>query len=185
MNDGGIIDLFFARDELAIAESDAKYGRYCMTVAGNILSAKEDCEECVSDTWLAAWHRIPPEIPSCLRAFFGRITRNIAIDKYRMQHAEKRGGGEIAVALDELECIASSENDASDMCITAELADKINAFLRTLSERDCNIFLARYYYIYPVDKIADAFGLRENYVRTVLSRTRAKLAVYLKNENLL
>ena len=185
MDDSEIIGLYFSRDERAVEESQAKYGSYCMTVARNVLSVREDCEECVSDTWLAAWQRIPPEMPVCLRAFFGRITRNIAIDRYRRSHAAKRGGGEITLALDELGEILPSGGDAADGMIARETADAVNSFLRSIPERDCNIFLARYYFFHSVGTIAKSLGMTEAYVRVVLSRTRRKLAAYLKKENIL
>lgn len=110
LEDQGILALFFKRSEQAIEETDKKYGRYCYSIAYNILSNREDSEESVSDTYLAAWRAIPPRRPRCFSAFLGKITRHISIDRWRRDHAKKRGGGEILLALEELgECVDSRE----------------------------------------------------------------------------
>ena len=102
MEDAEIIELYFRRSEEAIAESDRKYGAYCSSIAWRILKSREDSEECVSDTWLRAWGAMPPARPRFLRAFFGKITRNLSLGRYERDHAAKRGGGEVSIALDEL-----------------------------------------------------------------------------------
>ena len=107
MDDSGILELYFLRNEQAIQETERKYGAYCKTIAGRILKNREDTEETVNDTWLSAWNAIPPQKPNCLQGFLGRITRNGAIDRWRRRTAEKRGG-EMELALEELgECIPS------------------------------------------------------------------------------
>ena len=93
MDDETIIKLYFQRSERAISETDAKYGPYCRSIALNILSVREDAEECLNDTWHAAWNRMPPDLPQCLRAFLGRITRNLSISRFRADHAQKRFSG--------------------------------------------------------------------------------------------
>ena len=106
MEDSVIIDLYWAREERALSETDTKYGGYCRSIAHNILRNREDTEECVSDTWLHAWNAMPPQRPSILSSFLGRITRNLSFDRCRRQNAEKRGGGSLPLALDELsECV--------------------------------------------------------------------------------
>ena len=95
MEDSAIIDLYWAREERALSETDAKYGGYCRSIAHNILKNREDSEECVSDTWLHAWNAMPPQRPSLLSSFLGRITRNLSFDRCRRQNAEKRGGGSL------------------------------------------------------------------------------------------
>ena len=102
MEDSAIIDLYWAREERALSETDAKYGGYCRSIAHNILKNREDSEECVSDTWLHAWNAMPPQRPSILSSFLGRITRNLSFDRCRRQNAEKRGGGSLPLALDEM-----------------------------------------------------------------------------------
>ena len=102
MEDSAIIDLYWAREERALSETDTKYGGYCRSIAHNILRNREDTEECVSDTWLHAWNAMPPQRPSILSSFLGRITRNLSFDRCRRQNAEKRGGGSLPLALDEM-----------------------------------------------------------------------------------
>ncbi|MCQ2430802.1 MAG: RNA polymerase sigma factor [Clostridia bacterium] len=185
MEDGQIIALYQARDERAIAETMDKYGAYCTTVARNILADLQDAEECVNDTYLAAWNRIPPDLPACLRAYLGRITRNLAVSRFRDNTRRKRGGGEVPAALDELAECVSDGTDIEAEYREKELAEAVGRFLRGLPVRDCDIFLARYYFLYKAADIAARVGLRENYVRTVLSRTREKLRTYLEKEKLL
>ena len=110
MEDVQIIDLYWQRSEEAIAQSELKYGAYCRTIAGAILAAREDAEECVSDTWLAAWNAMPPKRPAVLRTFLGRLTRNLSVNRQLHNAAQKRGGGEVAIALEELKECADGEN---------------------------------------------------------------------------
>ena len=100
MDDVGIIAMYWAREERALEETNRKYGRYCWSIAHNILHSREDSEECVNDTWLRAWNAMPPQRPAILSAFLGKITRNLALDRYRAGHSGKRGGGQLPVALD-------------------------------------------------------------------------------------
>ena len=185
MKDSTIVDLFDTRDETAVGVAKEQYGKYCRKIAMNVLGNEEDAEECVNDTFLALWERIPPERPQSLRAFLGKITRNIAINRYHQNVRQKRGGGETALVLDELaECLASRESVEEEV-LGNELRDCINRFLRTLSERDCNIFISRYFYMDAVKEIAARHGFKEDYVRVVLSRTRNKLKKYLEEQHYL
>lgn len=183
MEDRLIIALYNARNEDAIRESDQKYGKLCYAIAENILHNRPDSEECVNDTWMRAWNVIPPEEPFSLRAFFSRITRNLAFDRYREQQSEKRGRGELPLALEELsECIAAPHDTEEEVELRA-LGKAIEGFLDELPSRDRNIFLCRYYYTYSMDEIAKAFGMRENYLRNLLSRLRKKLTEHLRKED--
>ena len=111
MEDCAIIALYWARDEAAIARSQEKYGGYCRAVAGRLLASPQDAEECVSDTWLAAWGSMPPHRPQALRMFFAKLTRRLAFNRYKANTAEKRGGGQLPLVLEELaECVAGSED---------------------------------------------------------------------------
>ena len=185
MKDITIVDLFWNRDEAAIGAVREQYGKYCRKIAMNVLGSEEDAEECVSDAFLALWGRIPPARPQSLRAFLGKITRNIAVNRYRQNQSQKRGGGEMALVLDELsECLASPTSVEEEI-LGHELRDSINRFLYTLSERDCNIFLSRYFYMDTVKEIAARYGCKEDYVRVVLSRTRNKLKNYLEEQHYL
>ena len=143
MCDDEIISLYFRRDEQAIRESMDAYGSYCEKIAGNILRHKEDAEEAVADTWLHAWQKIPPTRPGCLRLFFGRITRNLALDLWRKNSAERRGSGEITLALDELaECVGEDKNPEL-LAQTMELGRSVNEFLRAERDNSRVIFLRR------------------------------------------
>ncbi len=182
MVDAEIISLFFERSEKAIAAAQETYGAYCFTVAENVLHNREDAEECVSDTMLRAWQSIPPQKPMRLRLFLAKITRNLAFDRYRRDHAEKRGGGEIEAVLDELaECVPSEEDVEADFDRRA-LAQCISDFLREQPQRERQIFLRRYFYADSVKDIAQEFGLNANHTSVLLRRTRQKLIQYLKKE---
>ena len=154
MEDSAIIDLYWAREERALSETDAKYGGYCRSIAHNILKNREDSEECVSDTWLHAWNAMPPQRPSILSSFLGRITRNLSFDRCRRQNAEKRGGGSLPLALDELSECVPAPGRVEQALEARELAEAIDRFLRTLPERECSIFLRRYWYVDSVQDIA-------------------------------
>ena len=106
MDDLEIVNLYWKRNERALEETAKKYGKYCYSIAYNLLSNHEDSEESVNDTYIEAWNAIPPHKPSVLSTFLGKITRRIAIDKWRCDHAEKRGGGEVPVVLEELAFMA-------------------------------------------------------------------------------
>lgn len=182
MEDRQIIELYWQRDEAAIGETDAKYGVYCFSVAQNILTNREDAEECVSDTWLRAWNTMPPQRPSYLRLFLAAITRNLSFDRYRARSAAKRGGGEVESALEELEeCVPGSADPAAEV-EAQELAESVNRFLRGLPQRDCDIFLRRYFYVEPPAEIAERYQLKKSHVLVLLSRTRQKLKDHLTKE---
>lgn len=145
MDDADIVELYWQRDESAIRETETKYGQYCFSIAFNILSDTEDSKECVNDTWLRAWNAIPPSRPDRLRIFLAKITRNLSFDKYRLKAANKRGGGEITLALEELgECV-SSALDVEFEFYEQELVKSLNGFLYALPKRESNIFLRRYF----------------------------------------
>lgn len=182
MEDERIIGLYFARDEQALAETDRKYGSYCRAIAERILKNRQDTEECVQDTWLRAWNAIPPDRPSVLSAFLGRITRNLSLDRYDALHTKKRGGGAVEAPLEELgDCLAGAQSP--ELALEAkELSQAIDRFLRTLPERERNIFLRRYWYLDSVTDIAARFDLRVNTVKSILLRTREKLRRELRKE---
>lgn len=174
MEDSEILDLYFARSEQAIAETDQKFGGYCFSIAYNILASREDSEECVSDTYLAAWNAIPPRRPSLLAAFLGKLTRHISIDRWRKVHAQKRGGGEMVLALEELWDCAGRE-DAETALAEKELTRLLNAFLATLPEVERNVFLCRYWYLDSIQTISERAGFTQSKVTSMLHRTRGKL----------
>ena len=184
MNDKNIVDLYFNRDEEAIAQTDKKYGRYCYSIAYNILTNKEDAEESVSDTYMTAWRAIPPRRPSVLSTFLGKITRHISIDRWRERSAYKRGGGEVTLALDELEdCVAGLQNVEMEY-ERKELIRAYVKFLDTLPITERRVFLCRYWYVDSIEAIAEKFGFSQSKVKTMLYRTRAKLRKQLAEEGL-
>ena len=182
MEDSQIIDLYWARLEQAIQETDTKYGGYCRAIAHNILKSMEDSEECVSDTWLRAWNAMPPQRPSVLSAFLGRITRNLSLARYKAARAEKRGGSSFPAALDELsECVPAGGSVEQTMD-ERELGQAIDRFLRTIPEKQCSLFLRRYWYAESILQIAERYSLKENTVKSILFRTREQLRKFLQKE---
>ncbi len=184
MEDSRIIDLYFARAEEAITQTEAKYGAYCRSIALNILKSREDSEECVSDTWLHAWNAMPPQRPGVLSAFLGRITRNLSFDRYKAARAEKRGGGSLPLALEELSQCIAGRGGVDEALDGRELARCIDAFLRTLPERECSMFLRRYWFVDGIEAIALRFSVKPNTVKSILFRTREKLRAYLQQEGI-
>ena len=182
MQDQDIIKLYFARNEQAITESSNKYGYYCTSIALNILQNMQDAEECVNDTWLRAWNSIPPARPDHLQLYLGSITRHISLDRFRRQKAQKRGGSEIVLALDEISDVIASDIDVPTQAAEQEFSEIFNRFLWSLPERDCNVFLRRYYYLDAISLIAKRYGLSVANVQKILSRTRQKLREYLAKE---
>ena len=181
MEDQGIIDLFFDRSEQAIVETDKKYGAYCYAIAYNILSSREDSEESVNDTYLTAWNTIPPRRPRLLNAFLGKITRHISIDRWRRLRAQKRGGKEMILALEELgECVAAQSLEAE--ISQRELARSLNDFLAALPETERNVFLCRYWYMDSIEAITKITGFSQSKVASMLHRSRGKLRKKLSEE---
>lgn len=182
MDDKSIIDLYLDRSEQAISETSVKYGKYCFSIAFNNLSDKEDSEESVNDTYLAAWNNIPPRVPSILSTFLGKITRNISLNRWKSRRAYKRGGGEVPLALDELEeCISTGES-VEDTFEKKELLRSMNRFLDALPDTERNLFVCRYWYLDPIHDIAQRFGFTESKVTSMLHRIRGKLRKHLEKE---
>lgn len=185
MDDERIVQLYWDRKADAIKETSNKYGAYCFSIANHILHSNEDAEECVNDTWLSAWNAMPPHKPKMLQMFLAKITRNLAFDCFHTRTAQKRSGGEIDLVLDELaECLAS-ESDVAKEYEYKELGRSIRQFVNRLPVRERNIFLHRYFFTDTVADISALFGLSENNVMVILSRTRKKLKAYLRKEGLI
>ena len=182
MDDGKIKELFKNRNGDAIAETDKKYGAYCRKIADNILPDKQDAEECVNDAYLAVWNSIPPQDPDSLKLFLARIVRNLAFNRYNESRAEKRGGGETALVLDELaECLESGDSVESELDRRA-LGELMRNFVKELPKKERRIFVRRYFYTEPLADIAKLCGMTENSVSVTLHRTRKKLKELLKKE---
>ncbi len=184
MEDSQIINLYFARSEQAIQETDTKYGGYCYSIAYNILTNQEDSEEAVSDTYLSAWNAMPPRKPPALAAFLGKITRNISIDRWRKYRAFKRGGGQMEIALEELsECVTGAES-AEDAVIRKEVLASLNRFCAGLSDTERKVFLCRYWYLDSTEEIAEKSGFSAGKVKSMLFRIRKRLYAHLEKEGL-
>lgn len=184
MSEQELIDLYWQRSDRAIDRTAQIFGAYCYDIAHHILHDRQDSEECCNDTWLRAWNSIPPQRPQRLRLWLGKITRNLAFDRYRAANAAKRGSGELPLVLDELrQCIGADSPE--QILLTQELAACVRAFLDTLTPRQRGIFLLRYFYAEPVSRIAERFQLTPNHTTKILSRTRSKLRTRLEEEGYL
>ena len=184
MEDTQIIELYFARSEDAITQTANKYGAYLRMIAGSVLSSREDRDECVQDTYLRTWETIPPERPRILRAWLGCLTRTISIDRWRAEHAGKRGGKEFALSYEELgECIPSPD-DTDSVADRAVLTDALERFLAARRQVDRKIFLQRYWYFRPIKQIARDCEMAEGSVKASLHRSRQALRKLLEEEGI-
>ncbi|MBQ9131469.1 MAG: RNA polymerase sigma factor [Clostridia bacterium] len=183
MEDFQIVNLYWARNEAAISESDRKYGRMLQSLSLSILSSRQDAEECVNDTYLAAWKSMPTQRPSYLGAFLSKITRNLSIDRYRASRREKRGGVELV--LEELsECVSSADSVEQDY-ENGRLTAALNGFLYKLEPEKRVMFIRRYFYSQPIAQIAAELGVGESKVKITLYRIREKLRQSLEEQELL
>lgn len=181
MEDIDIIGLYFKRDESAISETAAKYGAFCHSVAMNILSINEDAEECVNDTYLQAWNLIPPDKPDKLGAWLGRVVRHISFDLWRKNHRQKRYKG-MDELLNELEDCIPSPNTVEHEIEEQELTEAINAWLKSLSENDRNLFVSRYWAGEAVNVLAHRAGVSPANMAKRMYRLRQKLKSTLEKE---
>ena len=182
MEDSKIVELYWQRSEAAIYETQRKYEHYCFSIAKNILPAREDAEESVNDTYMAAWNAMPPSRPSILSTFLGKLTRRISIDRWRNLSADKRGSGTVTVALDELaECIPSGSDPVAEVA-AKELVAAINRFLDTLPYTERKVFLMRYFDLASLRDIEAKFKMSNSKVKSMLHRTRSNLRIALQEE---
>ena len=182
MEDRAIVELYLARDEQAIKETNAKYGKLCHSLANNILNNKEDTEECVNDTYLALWNTIPPTEPRNLLSYICKIVRNLAFEKLDFVLREKRSK-DVTVSLSELEEILSDESVRTDIS-TEEIGKMISNFLRNEKEDVRNVFIRKYFFFDSVSDIARRYSFTESKVKNMLYHTRIKLKAYLKKEGI-
>ncbi len=185
MDDTWIVDLYWKRSERAISETEAKYGRFLHRIACNVLANREDAEESVNDTYLAAWEALPPHRPSALMAFLGKLTRRISINHWYALSAEKRGGGQVRLVLEELAECESGRPSPERIAIGKEAYAALNRFLEALPETERKVFVRRYFLLDPVKKIAESFQFSESKVTSMLHRTRMKLRKALTEEGYL
>ena len=181
MEDEKIVTLYWERDEKAIFETGLKYGKYCHTVAYNILRSHEDSDECVNETLNSAWNAIPPERPNKLQGFLARITRNIAIDRYRYDNAQKRGTVVESAIEEYWECIPNGDAPIDDELV---LREAINSFLEGLDKQTRIVFMRRYWYSMSVRDIAKSVHISETHVSVILHRTRNKFREHLTKEGI-
>ena len=182
MDDKEIIDMYWKRDQKAIYYTTQKYESYCFAIAKNILTCREDSEECVNDTWLTAWNEMPPKKPDILKLFLARITRNSAINRLKAMTAKKRSGKEAAVAIEELsECVGDGK-DISNELEAKELEKTIGVYVSQLPVREGDIFTRRYFFTDSIKTIATRYGITPHNVSVILQRVRASLKEYLKKE---
>jgi RNA polymerase sigma factor, sigma-70 family len=180
MEDRAIIALYWKRAETAILETKKQYGRLLLSISRGILRNEEDAEECENDTYLRAWDTIPPKRPEKLSAFLAKITRNLSLDRYDEKHAEKRGGGEVPLLLDELAEVIADE--AAFPADTEDLSEVLNAFLGRLKPDARTIFLRRYWFGDSVQEISARSGFGESKIKMSLLRTRQNLKEVLEKE---
>lgn len=182
MEDQQIIDLYWQRNEDAIGRTEEKYGHYLSKIAYNILSDREDSQESVNDTYLAAWNSMPPHRPSLLPAYLAQLTRRISIDRFRYRTRDKRQGSEYALSLSELDGCISAGDSTQEQVDAKLLADAIAAYLRLQSRQSRTVFLARYYFLDSIRDISASTGLSQGAVKSLLYRTRMGLRDYLRKE---
>ena len=182
MEDYQIVDLYWARSEDAIRQTQGKYGRMLMGISSSLVPSPQDAEECVSDTYLAAWNSMPEERPTYLGAFLSRIVRRISITRFRSAHAGKRGGA--GRLIEELTDAIPSDCDLQAEYDNTLLAQALNRFLRSLDEEKRYVFVRRYYYADPIGQIARALRVSEGKIKTDLFRLRGALKKFLEQEGI-
>lgn len=182
MNDLSIIELYFARDEEAIKQTDIKYGKLCHSIAYNVLNNNEDSEECVNDTYIGVWNAIPPTRPNNLMAFVCKITRNLSLKRFEVQTRQKRSQ-EMLVSIEELVDILPDENIASSVS-DEDIGKVISRFLRNEKDEIRNVFVRKYYFFDSISDIALRYSFTESKVKNMLYHTRTKLKDYMMKEGI-
>ncbi|MBE6978710.1 MAG: sigma-70 family RNA polymerase sigma factor [Ruminococcaceae bacterium] len=184
MTDTRIVELYWIRDEAAIAATAENYGNYCYSIAYRILQSPEDAQECVNDTYWKAWLSIPPQRPKRLATYLGKITRNLSLDRLKRLNAQKRGKGQTELALKELENCIPAVNGTEQIVDEIVLTNAINQFLREQPRTERNIFVGRYWHLYSIADLAQVYGMRESKIASLLFRMRKKLKYHLEKEGI-
>ena len=185
MDDSTIVRRFFERDETVISDVSEKYGRYCGTIARNIIGNEQSVEEIVQDTLLKLWESIPPNRPQKLQAFIGKITRNLALDALKAINTQKRGGKETELILDELGELSSDKNNVENLAEQHEILTAVNDFLRGIPEKKRKILVLRYWHCFSISDISQIVGVSEASASSILKRERKKLLDYLNKRGYL
>ncbi len=73
------------------------------------------------------------------------------------------------------ECLPGDSHFSAD-----KLANVLNTFLYGINDIEADVFIRRYYFFDSTADIAASFHLKENHVRSTLSRTRKKLKKFIK-----
>ena len=185
MEDSRIVELYWIRSEDAIVQTANKYGKYCYSIAYHILADAGDADEAVNDTYMGAWNSMPPNRPSVLSTFLGKLTRRISINRWKERTAKKRGGSEAPMALDELEEVIPASNTPEQTIMVQELTTAIDRFLCSLPVEERDMFVCRYWFFSPIKEISEKFGTSTSKTKSTLFRTRNKLKFYLEQEGLI
>lgn len=182
MKDEMIVTLYWLRDEKAIRETELKYGAYLSKIAYNILYDIEDSKESVNDTYFKAWNSMPPHKPGRLSAYLGKITRQLSIDIFRKKSRQKRQPSQYILSLSELEECIPGENITQQEIDLHLLAEAIGRYLKTLSERERNVFVGRYFFLDSISEVAAYYHMSESGAKSMLYRIRKALKSYLEQE---
>ncbi len=185
MEDKSIIELLWERSKEAVDALSRKYGGYCYSIAYNILSSREDSEECVNDTYFKVWNVIPPNRPQNFPGFLGKLVRSLALDRVRLRTRKKRGGGQYEAVLSELEETLSSNESVERHIEDEEIAAALNRFIAALDEESRTVFVMRYFGFYSIEAVGKKIGGNENRVQYLLRKTRTALKKFLEKEELL
>lgn len=184
-NDETIVDMYWQRNEEAIQVTDKKYGKFLFTIANNIVHDRLDSEECVNDTYLGVWNKIPPAKPNVFKMFIAKITRNISIDRFRSKNAQKHVPSEMMTSLEELDGCLACDLTVEEEYEVRELSRVLNSYLRTLNGRNEFIFVCRYYFSDTIATIAAMLRISEATVYNALAKMRAELRKCLEQEGYL
>lgn len=185
MEDQEIIELYWKRSEEAISETEKKYGAYLFTIAYHILQSNEDARECVNDAYFSAWRAIPPRRPEKLQAFLGKLVRNTSLNRRKESHAQKRGAGQVPLALSELEDCIPAVTRVEEYGESAALTNAIERFLYAQTQPKRNIFIRRYWYLSPIRELAKEYGMSQSKIKSLLFRMRKELKTHLEKEDFL
>ena len=184
LSDEQIMDLYFAREERAIAETDKKYCEYLYTVAYNILYSKEDAEECLQDTYLKTWNTIPPERPSVFRAFLAKITRNLSLDRYERDNRQKRVPTGACVPLEDVEEFLPDESDLGRELQAKQIGRVITAYLDGTTDRRLYVFVSRYFFGLTIPQIAKRLFCSQSLVSKEIAEIKRELRILLEQEGI-